>query len=80
MSEVKNFRVKGKMKLDFKLLPFTKEVRGLNEKEALEKVYSEVGSRNKLKRNRIKINSVEEISVEEAQSPMIHMIAEAGEK
>ncbi len=51
MDEVKTFRVECEAKFGFRSLLFVKEVRGLNEEEVLEKVYSEIGSRNKLKRN-----------------------------
>ncbi|MGP3667864.1 MAG: 50S ribosomal protein L18Ae [Candidatus Bathyarchaeota archaeon] len=75
MSEVKTFRVVCKAKVNFKVLFFSKEVRGLSLKEALEKVYSDIGSKNKLKRNEIKIVKVEEINPAEARNPLIRMIA-----
>ncbi len=75
MGEVKTFRVKGEAKLGFRKLIFSKEIRGLSVKEALEKFYSEVGSRNRLKRSQIKIIEVVEIKPEEAKNPLIRMIA-----
>ena len=75
MSEVKTFRVVCKAKVGFRVLTFSKEVRGLSLEEALEKVYSDIGSRNKLKRNEIKIVKVEEINPAEAKNPLIRMIA-----
>ncbi|MCE4617508.1 MAG: 50S ribosomal protein L18a [Desulfurococcales archaeon] len=79
MSEVKIFRVTGRMLLSPDKFPewrkFAIEVRALNEEQAKEKVYSELGSRHKLKRTLIKIEDVKEISLEEATSPYIHHVA-----
>jgi len=46
---------------------FVKEVRALKPEHALEKIYSELGSRHKLKRKRIKILAIEEVSKESLQ-------------
>jgi len=75
MGEVKTFRVKGEIKLGFRSLFFCKEVRGLTVGEALEKVYDDIGSRNRVKRKQIKIHAVEEINPEEAKSPLIRAFA-----
>ena len=68
--EVKIYRITGRMLIGHDKLPtwqkFTQEVRALSEKEALEKVYSTLGSRHKLKRYHIRIESIEIISPEEA--------------
>ena len=45
---------------------FVKEVRALNEKQAIEYVYSVLGSNHKVRRKHIRITSVKEISLEEA--------------
>ncbi len=71
-SEVKIYRVEGKMLISHSKYPawqkFVKEVRALNEKHAIEKVYSLLGSAHKLKRYHIKIEKVSEISLEEVTS------------
>ncbi len=54
---------------------FVIDVRGVNEKEALEKVYSLMGSRHKLKRSHIKIVEVKEIRPEESKSKYIRDLA-----
>lgn len=80
MSEVKVFRVEGYMLISHDRLPtwqkFTKEVRALTKEEALEKVYSVLGSNHKLKRYHIRITRIEEISPEEARSPLIRHLSE----
>ncbi len=47
--------------------PFTADVRALKPEEAIEKVYSDMGSRHKLKRAHVKIINVKEISPEESK-------------
>jgi len=68
-SEVKIYRVEGLMLISHDKLPtwqrFVKEVRALNEKQAVEKVYSLLGSCHKLKRYHIKIEKIYEIKPEE---------------
>ncbi len=75
MSGVKIYRVKGRMLLSHDKFPewreFTVEVRALKEGDAIEKVYSELGSRHKLKRHHVKISSVSEISLEQAESAYV---------
>ena len=55
LSEVKTYKVTGSSKLGFRTLIFSKELRGLNEKEVIEKFYDEICSKNKLKRKAINI-------------------------
>ncbi len=71
MSEVKIFRVKGRMLLSHDRFPewrnFTIYVRALKPEHALERVYSELGSRHKLRRRHIKIEEVKEVPLEEVE-------------
>ncbi len=78
MRQVKTMKVKGMMKGGFRPIFFTKEVRVLSEEEALEKIYNEVGNRNKLKRTQIEILNVEEIDPKLARDPIIRALAEVG--
>ena len=59
---VKIFRVKGEIikKHFFEPLTFDKLVSAAKEEHAVEKIYSEMGSRHRAKRYQISINSVEE--------------------
>ena len=69
MSEVKIYLVKGEMMLSHDRFPewrkFEIYVRALKPEHAMEKIYSELGSRHKLKRYHIKIKEVKEVSLEE---------------
>lgn len=69
MSEVKIYGVEGVMLIGHDRLPrwqkFRVEVRALTEAQALEKVYSELGSRHKVRRSNIKILGVRELRPEE---------------
>jgi large subunit ribosomal protein LX len=67
----KIFRVKGWFKHDNRHQAFTKETRALSEKHVLEQVYSEIGSRHKVKRNLIHVSEITEIKPEEAKDPRI---------
>ncbi len=70
MSEVKIFRIYGYMLIGHDSVPewrkFVKEIRALRLEHAIEKLYSELGSKHKLKRSHIKILKVEEITPEQA--------------
>lgn len=53
---------------------FVIEVRAVKEKDAVEKILSELGSRHKLKRSHIKVLSVKEIDVSEARNKLVREI------
>ncbi|MCK5109646.1 MAG: 50S ribosomal protein L18a [Methanosarcinales archaeon] len=55
------FIISGTFKAGSSWARFTKTVSSQNERNAIEKVYSLIGSENKLKRNFIKITSTAEI-------------------
>ena len=67
--EVKVFRVEGEMLIAHDRYPewrkFTKYVRALKPEHAVERVYSELGSRHKLRRKHIRVLRVEEVPLEE---------------
>jgi large subunit ribosomal protein LX len=69
MSEVKLFRVSGRItKPNFKT-NFNKEIRALKPEDAVEEVLKILGSKHKVKRFYIKVEKVEEISSEEPTQP-----------
>jgi len=74
MSEVKVFRVTGKIRKPNFQTDFRKEVRALKLEEAVEKVYMELGSKHRAKRFQIKIIKVEEISPEEIESLLVRKL------
>jgi len=65
MSEIKIFRVTGKITKPNWQTSFQKEIRALRQEEALDRVYKEIGSKHKAKRFQIRILKVEEIKSEE---------------
>ncbi len=71
MSEVKVFRVVGKIAKPNYRTDFRKEIRALKPEEAVEKVYMDIGSKHRAKRSQIKVLKVEEIGLEEVSDPTI---------
>jgi large subunit ribosomal protein LX len=59
---VKVFEVRGKFQMGDRMQPFKKECRALNEKSAIEFVYSDLGSKHRTPRNKIKILEIKEIN------------------
>lgn len=79
MSDVKVYRVEGLMLISHDKFPtwqkFSKEVRALTAEQAIEYVYSVLGSNHKLRRKHIKILSVKEIPLEEAKDRRVVMLS-----
>jgi len=71
MSEVKIFRVSGRIAKPNWKTSFEKEFRALKPEDAVETVYKELGSRHRAKRFQIKIDSVMEIKPEDVKDPML---------
>jgi len=67
MSEIKTYRVTGKIAKPNWQTNFQKEIRAMKQEEALERVYKEIGSKHRAKRFQIKILKVEEIKPEEVK-------------
>lgn len=80
MSEVKIFRVSGRMLISHDRFPewrkFSVYVRAVKPEHAIEKVYSDLGSRHKLKRYHIKITEVKAVSLEEVDDLNIIRLAQ----
>jgi len=71
VSEVKVYRIIGKInKPNFRTV-FRKEIRALKPEHAIEEIYKTFGSKHRVKRFHIKIVSVEEISSEEENTKLI---------
>jgi large subunit ribosomal protein LX len=71
MSEVKIFRVSGRIRKPNWKTNFEKELRALKSEDAVETVYKELGSKHRAKRFQIKIDAVEEIKPEDIKDPML---------
>jgi len=76
VAEVKVFRISGEIRKPQLLEPmrFSVEVPALNVEQALEKVYSDMGSRHRAKRFQIKILRVEELKPEEVRDPVVRAV------
>ena len=59
-TEINNYRIVGEVNKPLFKIPFKKEIRAISLEDAIEKVYSEVGSKHKAKRFEIKIITKEE--------------------
>ena len=66
MSKVKTFRVKGEVRKPMQFEPkrFSKEIAAAKREHAVERIYTEMGSRHRAKRNQIVILEVKEIEEE----------------
>jgi large subunit ribosomal protein LX len=71
---VKIFRIGGSFKQRKNTTSFTKEYLALTEENAKAKLYSQLGSKNRLKRGQIKIQKIEEITRDEVKDPLIEKI------
>ena len=71
---VKIFRISGSFKQKQQTTSFIKEYLALTEENAITKLYSHFGSKNRLKRRQIKIQSVQEISEKEVTDPLIEKV------
>jgi len=74
MSEVKVYRVIGKIDKPNWQTDFKKEIRALKPEEAKEKIYKEMGSKHRAKRFQIKILKVEEIGIDEITDPAVRKL------
>jgi len=79
MGEVKVYLVEGEMLLGHDSRPewrkFRVYVRALKPRDALERVYSELGSRHRLKRRHIRVASVREVPLEEVDDMRVLKLA-----
>lgn len=61
MANVKTYKIHGEVRKPNSVMKFLKEVPAIEEKQAIEKIYSLFGSRHHVKRFQLKILSVEEL-------------------
>jgi len=74
VSEIKIFRVVGRITKPNFQTDFRKEIRALKPEQAVERVYKEIGSKHRAKRFQIKVLKVEEISAEEITDPTVRKL------
>ncbi len=80
MSEVKVFRVIGKIRKPNFQTEFRKEVRALKPENAVEKVYMLLGSKHRVKRFQMRIFKVEEIAPEEIEDIIVKKLTQGAEE
>lgn len=71
MTEVRTFRITGEVKKPRTTIPFAVEVRATKDRDAIETLYADLGSRHKARRAEIKFKKIEELktgSTETAES------------
>lgn len=68
MSEVKKFRITGEIKKGQSRTPFSVEFNAMKEEDALQRLYSEMGSRHRARRFEIKIAKIQAAPIEAAQA------------
>jgi len=68
---MKVYRVTGEIQKPNLKTPFRKEVLTIKPEHAVEKVYTELGSKHRVKRYHIKIVSVEEVPPQEIENPLL---------
>ncbi|HIP16699.1 MAG TPA: 50S ribosomal protein L18a [Methanothermococcus okinawensis] len=73
---VKIFKITGKILGKDEVMVFTKECRALKEEDALEYIYSDLGSKHHVKRTLIKIEEIKEITKDEVTDQVIQKIME----
>jgi large subunit ribosomal protein LX len=73
---IRIFRIRGWFRQGLSVQRFTREQLALSEQNALERLFSEFGSRHKLKRNQIHIDEVIEIKPEEVEDPRVLALLE----
>ena len=71
---VKILRISRSFKQKRAVTSFSKEYLALTEENAIAKVYSQFGSKNRLKRNQIKIQSVLEIPKDDVTDQLIEKV------
>ncbi|MFW9903410.1 MAG: 50S ribosomal protein L18Ae [Candidatus Thorarchaeota archaeon] len=71
---VKIFRISGFFKQRRQTTSFSKELCALTEEQAKDILFSEFGSRNRLKRGHIRITSIDEISPDDITDPFVQKI------
>ena len=74
--EPKVFRITGMIRKPNLKTHFTKEIRALKPEDAIEKIFTDMGSKHRVKRHQIKILEIKEIGPEEITDPVIKKLVE----
>ncbi|MGA8856013.1 MAG: 50S ribosomal protein L18Ae [Candidatus Bathyarchaeia archaeon] len=68
MSEVKKFKITGEIRKGRTKIPFSVEFNALKEEHALQRLYSEMGSRHRARRFEVRIAKIQSAHLEAAQA------------
>ncbi len=68
MSEVRKFRITGEIRKAKMKIPFSVEYSALKQEHALQRLYSEMGSRHRARRFEIKVSDIKESKQEPASA------------
>ena len=79
MSEVKVYRVSGKISKPNLRTEFSKEIRAVKPEDAVEQVYSLIGSKHRVRRFQMSISKVEEIALDEIKDLIVRKLTEGAE-
>ena len=71
---VKIFRISGSFKKRRETTSFSREFLALTEENAKDKLFSQLGSKNRIKRGQIKIQSVTQVPFADVTDPLIEKI------
>lgn len=68
MTEVKTFKITGEVKKARITIPFAVEIRATKDRDAIERLYTDLGSRHKARRSEVKLKKIEELKVESTET------------
>ena len=68
MGEVKTFKITGEVKKERTTIPFSVELRAMKQEDAIDRVYTDMGSRHKARRIEIKLKKIEELRASEMET------------
>ncbi len=71
---VKLFRISGSYKQRRETTIFSKEVLATTEENARDKLFSQIGSKNRMKRGQIKIQTIETVPFADVTDPLVEKI------
>jgi large subunit ribosomal protein LX len=77
---MKPFSISGTFLMGDSWSPFKKEVAAKDQVEAVKKLFSDLGSKHRVKRRNIKITSVEELEADQVQDPVVQFLIKGGEE
>lgn len=68
MTEVRTFRITGEVKKARVTIPFAVEIRATKDRDAIERLYTDLGSRHKARRAEVKLKKIEELKAESTET------------